>query len=804
MNKTKSKSNTKSVCANCIEERRKGDTTRKYAHELKNIFITISTVVNSEMECPTMNFSSISGNTSHIAESGDVSPFIMEGRRHRINTKTNNNNINNTDSPFYFLKTLCDYGKTLIKEINELGKDIIENKGELKPFNIAKAIDFCVDMFDTKRKYDKTKKHLQIYSDINFSYDKEVQSISETGFKMVLINLLTNSYKFTTKGKIIVRAVSIPKEKKIRILVKDSGRGFNPKEFIKNGCFYVIENNQELNPDGSGLGLTIVNEILTKFNIKMECRSIVEKGSLFYFDLDDSYPYYDEINPQDLMTGSLIQIINDINSGKKDNELSNINSPKHHHPFKENIINLISVNEDDQNEEKEKKNSNQNSNNKTSNKNLNLSNSNKIHFNNNNKHRFSFMDLGEANINCSPSFNNTNNSNYNTSNNTNSNTNINIHKTSENKVSLKNLNNPLEKNAKNLNVNIYNVNNTTHFFIEKISNKAKKGSISTNDNNYSTGNNTLILTPNKKKIDRFYSIERQLYSKRYSGNIYKREPKPNTLKQIIESNQSNQHRYKKMKTFNLSGQKAKEMHVVKGDNKKKSIDYVFNNLIEREDENDDLDIQEIKEEIKIMNKEKQNQNKNYKKLLDTNFNKTRFYLFELKNIFRKNEIYIHLSLRKNKRCTTEPSSERGRGSPKKLKTKKSFYNSNNNKVYIIICDDEEFVARSARELIINYYTKKGKDPHVYFTPNGIECLYLMYKLTIIENRKIEYILMDLEMPYLNGVKTCNIIKSIKETNVPVYILSGDEPNDCSANGYCNKPLNEIDIINKLDKDHNCK
>ena len=52
MNKTKSKSNTKSVCANCIEERRKGDTTRKYAHELKNIFITISTVVNSEVEVP--------------------------------------------------------------------------------------------------------------------------------------------------------------------------------------------------------------------------------------------------------------------------------------------------------------------------------------------------------------------------------------------------------------------------------------------------------------------------------------------------------------------------------------------------------------------------------------------------------------------------------------------------------------------------------------------------------------------------------------------------------------------------------
>ena len=75
----------------------------------------------------------------------------------------------------------------------------------------------------------------------------------------------------------------------------------------------------------------------------------------------------------------------------------------------------------------------------------------------------------------------------------------------------------------------------------------------------------------------------------------------------------------------------------------------------------------------------------------------------------------------------------------------------------------------------------------------------MYKLSIIENRKIEYILMDREMPYLNGIDTCNIIKSVKDANVPrIFILSGDEPTDCEADGYCNKPLNEIDIINKLD------
>jgi len=29
-------------------------------------------------------------------------------------------------------------------------------------------------------------------------------------------------------------------------------------EFKKNGCFYVYEKNQDLNADGSGLGLTII------------------------------------------------------------------------------------------------------------------------------------------------------------------------------------------------------------------------------------------------------------------------------------------------------------------------------------------------------------------------------------------------------------------------------------------------------------------------------------------------------------------------------------------------------------------
>ena len=249
--------------------------------------------------------------------------------------------------------------------------------------------------------------------------------------------------------------------------------------------------------------------------------------------------------------------------------------------------------------------------------------------------------------------------------------------------------------------------------------------------------------------------------------------------------------------------KGKEIQALNLKNllKKNSEDYNFCNG-ENENEDDEELILELNK-LKKIKDEKNKKNINYKKKLDKNFNKTKFYLFNLRNIFQKNEIYIHLSQKQNKKCITEPSTERNTSKKvKNAKQKKKLFD-NKKKVYIIICDDEEFVARSARELIINYYIKKDKEPHVYYTPNGIECLYLMYKLSFIENRKVEYILMDLEMPYLNGINTCNIIKSIKEANIKVFILSGDEPGDCKADGYCNKPLNEFDIINKLDKEK-CK
>ena len=122
----------------------------------------------------------------------------------------------------------------------------------------------------------------------------------------------------------------------------------------------------------------------------------------------------------------------------------------------------------------------------------------------------------------------------------------------------------------------------------------------------------------------------------------------------------------------------------------------------------------------------------------------------------------------------------------------SQFKPSEKRINIIICDDEVDVARAAEEIVKKYYRTNGFSPHVYYTQNGIECLYLIYKLSIIEKQIIKFILMDAEMDILDGITTCNIIKDNRAINQKVYLLSGD-PRDCKADGYCSKPLTEADL-----------
>lgn len=105
----------------------------------------------------------------------------------------------------------------------------------------------------------------------------------------ILTNLISNAVKFTNDGKVIISASLARQEKKHVIIdfeISDTGIGIAADE-IDN----IFESFTQASSDttrkfgGSGLGLTITKRLLELQGSKIEVRSTIGKGSVFFFSM---------------------------------------------------------------------------------------------------------------------------------------------------------------------------------------------------------------------------------------------------------------------------------------------------------------------------------------------------------------------------------------------------------------------------------------------------------------------------------------------------------------------------------------
>ena len=268
----------------------------KSAHELKNIFISISSFIENKIN-----------NNITIENSND-------------NTISENLNDNHN---LKFLRSLCDFGMNLIQDITRISKKdnfnvnkLSQINDKIEEFKLIDCLNFCIQIFKSRLIFEK--KNVSIISNFNINRNLKIKSINEVRLKQVIINLLSNSFKFTLNGKIIL-SVDIISDKKLRIRISDTGVGFN-KDEIKDifSPFTQVYSNQNLNRNGSGLGLYIVKDILKGFGSDIQYDSQKDIGSTFWFDIE----YMKEeiiIDPFNLFSETLKNMIYDINNGKKDN-----------------------------------------------------------------------------------------------------------------------------------------------------------------------------------------------------------------------------------------------------------------------------------------------------------------------------------------------------------------------------------------------------------------------------------------------------------------------------------------------------
>ncbi|MDJ0632335.1 MAG: chemotaxis protein CheB [Xenococcaceae cyanobacterium MO_188.B29] len=131
-----------------------------------------------------------------------------------------------------------------------------------------------------------------------------VVNCDETRLRQVLLNLLSNGIKFTETGKVTfsvgyvedfaleakedkqeIAQTSTLNYQKIRFQIEDTGIGI-PEDKLEDIFLPFQQIGSQSQQEGTGLGLSISQEIVQRLDSKIEVKSILGTGSVFYFDLD--------------------------------------------------------------------------------------------------------------------------------------------------------------------------------------------------------------------------------------------------------------------------------------------------------------------------------------------------------------------------------------------------------------------------------------------------------------------------------------------------------------------------------------
>ena len=145
-------------------------------------------------------------------------------------------------------------------------------------FNLTSAIESIVN----------TYKIMEMENGYTLNFNCRVNFIvngDEEKIKQVVANLLTNAIKFAGEDKMV--NITLKRRGKVVLCrVEDHGKGIAPEELDHVWERYYRASSNMVRPaEGSGLGLSIVKEILTLHKSDFGVESNVGKGSTFWFEL---------------------------------------------------------------------------------------------------------------------------------------------------------------------------------------------------------------------------------------------------------------------------------------------------------------------------------------------------------------------------------------------------------------------------------------------------------------------------------------------------------------------------------------
>jgi signal transduction histidine kinase len=173
--------------------------------------------------------------------------------------------------------------------LKQLSEDILDvTKIESQTLNLRKEVYDLNDLVqDSIEEYDRNpviRSNKEVKIESISHKDKIFVNVDGARISQVIFNLLSNAFKFTREGGIVV-TIGLDQEdnKKAVVSVKDSGKGIDPEIFPK-----LFEKFASKSHQGTGLGLFISRSIIEAHGGSMRAKNNFDgdgrsRGTTFYF-----------------------------------------------------------------------------------------------------------------------------------------------------------------------------------------------------------------------------------------------------------------------------------------------------------------------------------------------------------------------------------------------------------------------------------------------------------------------------------------------------------------------------------------
>lgn len=179
-------------------------------------------------------------------------------------------------------------GQTLLSLINDIldFSKIESGKMEIVPveYDISSMIHDLANMASQRAEGKNIKLEVEVSCEIpSRLYGDDVR------IRQILTNILTNAVKYTHKGNVWLRVQGSKKDGTalLKFEIEDTGIGIRKEDLPRLSAeFERIEEDKNRNIEGTGLGMSITNQLLALLGSRLYVESEYGKGSIFRFELE--------------------------------------------------------------------------------------------------------------------------------------------------------------------------------------------------------------------------------------------------------------------------------------------------------------------------------------------------------------------------------------------------------------------------------------------------------------------------------------------------------------------------------------